>query len=231
MALFAIGDLHLALGSDKPMDIFSGWEDYMTKLEENWKANITAEDTVVVMGDVSWAMSLENSLPDFIFLQNLPGKKIILKGNHDYWWCTMSKMNQFIQQHQLNSISFLHNNFHFVEGVCICGTRSWLFDPDEPLNNKIMQREVGRLTASLSQAQAAHPSAEKLAFLHYPPVFTGASAPEIIEVLEQFSVKRCYYGHLHGGSIRWAVQGIVNGIEYKLLSADAISFNPYRIQI
>lgn len=231
MSLFAIGDLHLALGNDKPMDIFEGWQDYMQKLEEGWRANVTPQDTVVVIGDVSWGMSLENSLPDFLFLESLPGKKIILKGNHDYWWCTMAKMTQFTQQHQLNSISFLHNNFYYEEGVCICGTRSWLFDPGEPHNNKIMQREVGRLAASLTQAHAAYPEVEKLAFLHYPPVFTGASAPEIIEVLDEFSVRRCYYGHLHGGSIRWAVQGPVNGIDYTLLSADAISFTPYKIGI
>ncbi|MDL2324432.1 metallophosphoesterase [Ruminococcaceae bacterium OttesenSCG-928-A16] len=225
MALFAIGDLHLSLGCNKPMDVFEGWEDYVPRLEKNWRDTITEQDTIVLMGDNSWAMNFEEALADFAFLHSLPGQKIVLKGNHDYWWTTMAKMTAWIEQNQLDSIRFLHNNSYEVEGVSVCGTRSWLFEADKPQDEKVMAREVGRLRASLQAATLP----KKLVFLHYPPVYVGATSAAVIETMQEFGVNQCYYGHLHGGSIRWAVQGQVNGIQYKLLSADSLGFKPYKI--
>lgn len=226
MSLFTIADLHLSLGCEKPMDIFEGWQDYVPRLEANWRRLVKPEDTVVIGGDISWAMKLEETLADFTFIHSLPGTKILLKGNHDYWWCTMAKMQEFLIEHALNSLHFLFNNSYEVEGISVCGTRSWMHEPGQPHDEKVLQREVGRLRMSLQAATCP----EKLVFLHYPPVYGNARTPEIVELLEEFAVKRCFYGHLHGGSIRWAVQGDVEGVFYKLVSADSVEFVPQRIQ-
>lgn len=225
MAIFTIGDLHLSLGSAKPMDVFPGWEGYLDKIKSNWLKLIKPEDTVVLVGDISWAIRLEDAKQDFTFLHELPGKKILLKGNHDYWWTTAKKMNQFFQDNGLDSLQILHNNTFEVEGVCICGSRSWMFDVNEPHDEKVMNRELGRLKASLDAAG----DKEKLVFLHYPPVYPNANAQEVISLLQQYNVKHCFYGHLHGPALRYAVQGDVDGIEYKLISADGLAFCPYKI--
>ena len=142
MSLFAIGDLHLSLGSDKPMDIFSGWDHYVERLEENWRDTIGDEDTVVLAGDSSWGMSLQESLTDFTFLEGLPGKKIILKGNHDYWWSTKNKMDSFFAEQGFRSLQILHNNSYVVENVVVCGSRGWLFEMGEEHDKKILTRDV-----------------------------------------------------------------------------------------
>lgn len=225
MAIFTIGDLHLSLGAAKPMDIFRGWENYMERLRENWLSAVAPEDTVVLAGDTSWAMKLEDCAADFAFLQALPGRKLLLKGNHDYWWTTMAKMNAYLSESGFTSLSFLHNDCALVEGAALCGTRGWLFDMGEAQDEKVMRRECGRLRASLSAAG----DAEIIAFLHYPPVSVQADADEIVAILHEFGVKRCFYGHLHGASIPRAVQGTVDGIDYRLVSADALRFFPYKI--
>ena len=225
MATFTIGDLHLSLGTSKPMDIFSGWENYVERLRENWLAAVGPQDTVVLAGDTSWAMKLEDCSADFAFLQNLPGRKLLLKGNHDYWWTTMAKMNAYLAANGFDSLSFLHNNCVFAEGLALCGTRSWLFDAGQPHDEKVMSRECGRLRASLEAAG----DTEKAVFLHYPPVYPQADAGEVVALLREYGVKRCFYGHLHGPSIPRAVQGELDGIEYKLISADALRFFPYKI--
>ena len=226
MALYVMGDTHLSLGSSKPMDVFGGaWEGYMEKLTQGLSV-LTPDDTLVIAGDVSWGMSLEESEQDFAWLHALPGEKILLKGNHDYWWNTAAKMQRFFDVHGLDSLQILHNNSYSVEGYAICGTRGWLFDVGEPHDEKVMNREIGRLRMSL---EAAEPGLEKLVFLHYPPVYTGTSAPEIVATLKEFGIKTCFYGHLHGNAIRFAVQGEVDGIRYKLVSADGLRFCPYRI--
>ncbi len=230
MALFTIGDLHLALGTDKPMDIFSGWQDYVQRLVENWRRLVTKDDTVVLPGDTSWAMHLADTAADFAFLQALPGKKIIGKGNHDYWWGTLKKMQAFCEQQGFNTISFLHNNCYLESGMAICGTRGWLFETGEELDAKVMQREVGRLAASLQAAQAQYPGAEKLVFLHYPPLYRNASSPQILALLQEYGVKRCFYGHLHGESVQWAVQGVRDGVSYRLISADGLGFCPLAVE-
>ena len=226
MALFVLGDTHLYLGASRPMDIFPGWNDYVERLEKNWRKLIKPEDTIVLAGDISWAMRLTDTRKDFEFLQSLPGQKIIMKGNHDYWWSTVNKMNAYLKAEGFDTLHILHNNSYSVEGYALCGTRGWLFDAGEAHDEKVMNREIGRLRMSLD---AAEPGLEKLVFLHYPPVYTGTSAPEIVATLKEYSIRTCYYGHLHGNAIRYAVQGDVDGIHYKLVSADGLRFCPYRI--
>ena len=226
MAIYTIGDLHLSLGCEKPMDIFPGWQGYMEKLEHHWNTLVHPEDTVVLAGDTSWAMKLEDTAADFSFLQRLPGQKLLLKGNHDYWWTTVKKMERFLQESGFDSLHILHNNSILAEGLAVCGTRSWMFDVGEPHDEKVMNRELGRLRASL---EAAPEGAERVAFLHYPPVYPNANAQQVIDLLKEYNVKRCFYGHLHGNAIRFAVQGMVDGIEYRLISADALAFCPYKI--
>ena len=226
MAIYTIGDLHLSLGCEKTMDIFPGWQGYMEKLEHHWNTLVQPEDTVVLAGDTSWAMKLEDTVADFSFLQRLPGQKLLLKGNHDYWWTTVKKMECFLQEKGFDSLHILHNNSILTEGLAVCGTRSWMFDVGEPHDEKVMNRELGRLRASL---EAAPEGAERVAFLHYPPVYPNANAQQVIDLLKEYNVKRCFYGHLHGNAIRFAVQGMVDGIEYRLISADALAFCPYKI--
>ena len=226
MALFVLGDTHLSLGGAKPMDVFPGWNGYVEKLEANWRKLVKPEDTVVLAGDISWSMRLADTRKDFAFLNGLPGQKLIMKGNHDYWWSTANKMNAFFRAEGFDTLRLLHNNSYTVDGYALCGTRGWLFDADEPHDEKVMNREIGRLRLSL---QAAEPGKEKLVFLHYPPVYTGADAPEIVAVLKEYGIRRCFYAHLHGKAIRFAVQGEVDGIRYKLVSADGLRFCPYKI--
>jgi predicted phosphohydrolase len=223
MALYAIGDTHLSLGADKPMDIFGGgWEGYVDKLTEGFSA-VAPDDTVVLCGDISWGMSLEEAERDFDFLNALPGKKILLKGNHDYWWTTASKMERFFTEHGFYTLGILHNNCHFYGEVALCGTRGWFYE--ETGSRKVFLRELIRLEASLKAAG----DREKLCFLHYPPFYQGYTCQEIIDLLEKYAVSRCYYGHLHSGSCRLAVEGVRGGVEYHLISADNLNFKPQKI--
>ncbi|MCF2556249.1 MAG: metallophosphoesterase [Bacteroidales bacterium] len=227
MAIFVIADLHLSLGAaDKPMDVFEGWQGYLPKLERNWRTLIAPEDTVVLPGDISWAMSLEDTREDFAFLNALPGKKIILKGNHDYWWTTLNKMNRFLEVNGFDTLQILHNTAIQAEGVFLCGTRGWMSDVQGPEDEKILNREIGRLRMSLEAAGEG----EKLAFLHYPPLYPGQMEGGLANLLKEFGVSRCFYGHLHGVSIRYAVQGEHDGVDYRLISADALKFCPYKIR-
>ncbi len=227
MALFVISDLHLSLGEDKPMDIFPGWEGYIDRIRQNWLDSVSDEDTVVIGGDISWAQSLSGALKDFQFIDALPGKKVIIKGNHDYFWTTRTKMETFFKENGINSISILHNNCICAEGVCLCGTRGWIFDGSEPADQKVILREAGRLRTSLEQGKRT--GLELLCFLHYPPLFARERCEEILEVLHQYPVKTCYYGHIHGNGCNYAVQGTVDGIEYIMTSADYLRFKPLRI--
>ncbi len=229
MAIFAIGDLHLSLGTDKPMDIFQGWNDYLPRLTENWNRLVGPEDTVVVAGDISWGMSLEQSLADFRYLESLPGTKILLKGNHDYWWTTKSKMETFFDRHGFFSLKILHNNSYFVEGVYLCGSRGWLFEQGESQDQKVLAREAGRLSASL--ASTGDGPGERIVFLHYPPLMGDQSSPEILNVLAQYQISRCFYGHLHGASCGYAFQGKSQGTDFRLISADYLKFQPIQLEI
>lgn len=226
MAIFAIGDLHLSLGTDKPMDVFPGWEGYLPKLESKWRTLIQENDTVILAGDTSWAMRLQDTKADFDFLQTLPGRKWMLKGNHDYWWTTARKMESYIAANGWDTLHILHNNCCLVDGKALCGSRGWPFDDAAAQSAKIMSREAGRLEMSLAAGDEAQ---ERIAFLHYPPVFGNACARELVDVLKAHGVQRCFYGHLHGKAIRYAVQGEREGIRYKLISTDGLAFCPYKV--
>jgi predicted phosphohydrolase len=228
MALYAIGDLHLCLGAPKPMDVFGGaWVGYMDKLKEGLSV-ITQNDTTVLMGDLSWALNLEEAKADFAWMNDhIPGRKIILKGNHDYWWNTVKKFNAFCAENGFENFHILHNN-HFEYGeVAICGTRGWFFEEDRSgeHDEKVFKRELLRLEASLQSAGER----EKLVFLHYPPRYRGYACREILDLLKEFEVRSCYYGHLHGMSHGLAQEGLWDGTSFKLLSADKLNFKPYCI--
>ena len=227
MALYAMGDLHLSLNSDKSMDIFGDdWHDYVNRIREGF-APLCDDDVTVLCGDLSWGMSLEESLLDFQFINALPGKKILLKGNHDYWWNTASKMKRFFAENGLDTMEILHNNCLFYGDIALCGTRGWFYELDNQgtHDEKVLLREVGRLETSLKAAGER----EKLCFLHYPPIYQGYECPEILELLERYGVRRCYYGHLHAESHRLALQGNWHGIEFQLVSADYVNFKPVKI--
>lgn len=227
MALFVLGDTHLSLGGNKPMDVFGGaWVDYVDKLKAGFQV-IQETDTVVLCGDISWGMSLQEAKPDFQFLQELlPGRKILLKGNHDYWWETVSKMTRFFEAEGLENFEFLHNNCLCYGDVALCGTRGWFLDVEKgPHNEKMLRREVMRLEASLKAAGER----EKICFLHYPPLYQGYHCQEITALLTQYQVPRCYYGHLHGRSTRAAFEGDYQGTAFALVSADHLHFMPKKI--
>jgi len=227
MSLFAIADLHLSLGSAKPMDIFSGWDHYVSRLEENWRRVVGEQDTVVVAGDISWAMSLPEAKADFAFLNALPGAKLLLKGNHDYWWTTRRKMDAFLAENGFDTLRILHNCAYRVGNVSVCGTRGWFYDAEEDADRKILSREVGRLRASLADAAEG---TEPVVFLHYPPVYGGERCEEFLSVLRENHIRRCYYGHLHGPSIHRAVTGEYEGTVLRLISGDAVGFLPILVE-
>ena len=228
MSVFAIADLHLSLGSDKPMDVFPGWGGYVERLRENWLRTVAEGDTVVLPGDFSWAMRLSDLTAAAAFLHSLPGKKLLLKGNHDYWWSTVRQMRNWFSDNGFSSIDVLHNDARAVEGVAVCGTRGWFFEESDNSDPKVFAREVGRLEFSLTAA--AKTGLEPVAFLHFPPYYAGFSCPEIVALLHKYGVKRCYYGHIHGKTAASrAVQGEVDGITYRLVACDALSFTPLRV--
>ena len=226
MALYAIGDTHLSFGTDKPMDVFGGgWTCYVERLRRGFEI-VEPGDTVVLCGDLSWGMSLEEAREDFAFLNALPGQKVVLKGNHDYWWTTAAKMERFFRENGFDTLSLLHNNCRLYGDVALCGTRGWFYEEDRGEHSaKIFNRELLRLEASLKAAG----DREKICFLHYPPVYQGYRCREIMDLLERYGVTRCCYGHLHGGSHRLAVSGPVGGVDYQLVSADYLGFCPRKI--
>lgn len=226
MALYAIGDTHLSLSCDKSMEVFGGnWRGYVEKLRRGFE-RVQPEDTVVLAGDLSWGMNLPEAEADFAFLNALPGTKLLLKGNHDYWWETASKMTAFFTEHGFTTFHLLHNNCCFYKDVALCGTRGWFVDEEKNGHNvKLLNREVIRLETSLRAAG----DREKLVFLHYPPLYQGYRCEELLEVLRRYGVKRCFYGHLHGQSCRLALQGEREGTDFSLISADYLNFIPKKI--
>lgn len=225
MALYAIGDLHLCLSAPKPMDIFGGaWVGYMDKLKEGMSV-ITPEDTTILLGDLSWALDLPSSKADFAWINEIPGKKIILKGNHDYWWSTAAKFTKFCQENHFENIHLLNNNCFFYEDFAICGTRGWFFEEERSgqHDEKVFKRELMRLEASLKAAG----DKQKMVFLHYPPRYRGYECTEILDLLNKYDVRRCFYGHLHGGSHKLAMEGLWDNVEFRLVAADYIGFKPY----
>lgn len=224
MSVYAIGDTHLSFSVDKPMDIFKGWDDYAQRIENNWQHLITNDDTVIINGDVSWAMGLEQAEKDLAFLNKLNGRKIISKGNHDYWWNTITKMETFCKEKGFDSIHFLHNNAYKVGEIAIAGTRGWFFDAESENVDKVMARECARLKRSIEEAQKL--GGEVVVFLHYPPVSVSKVCEPIMNVLKEYKIARCYYGHLHGGAINGAINDVYDGIKFQLVSADYLGFCP-----
>ncbi len=227
MALFATADLHLSLGTDKPMDIFRGWQNYTARIEEQWRSIVSEEDTVVIAGDISWAMKLENVTEDMKFIEALPGRKILGKGNHDYWWNTMRKMEGFLQKEEFSSISILFNNSFEYNEYAVCGSRGWSYDCPQS-EQTVLLRECGRLRTSLESARSR--GLEPIVFLHYPPVYGDYRCDEIMEVLHEYGVARCFYGHLHGASHRRAFNGDCEGIQMRLISTDFCDFTPVLVE-
>lgn len=227
MALYAIGDLHLSFQVEKPMDVFGGnWDGYVDKLREGLEV-IGPEDTTVLLGDLTWGMNFKDSEEDFRFISQIPGRKIILKGNHDYWWSTANKFYQFCREHGFEDMWILNNNCWFYEDVALCGTRGWFYEEERhgAQDEKIFKRELLRLEASLKAAG----DREKICFLHYPPKFGDYCCEEILELLPSYGVRHCYYGHLHGDSHKLAFQGSCHGVAYHLAAADYLNFCPLRV--
>ena len=227
MALYAIGDLHLCLGAPKPMDIFGGaWVGYMDKLRDGLSV-IGPEDTTVLLGDLSWALDLPSAKADFAWINEIPGRKIILKGNHDYWWSTAAKFYKFCQENGFENQWILNNNHYEYDSWAICGTRGWFFEEEKggTHDEKVFRRELIRLETSLKSAGDRN----KMVFLHYPPRYKGYECREIIELLERYEVRRCFYGHLHSESHKLAVEGLWGGVEYRLVAADYIGFKPVTV--
>lgn len=230
MSVYTISDLHLSLSNpEKTMDIFKGWENYIQKIQDNWSKTVQPEDTVVIVGDVSWAMKLEDTKKDFQFLDSLPGKKILIKGNHDFWWSSMTKINNFLQENGFNSITPLLNDCVPCENLCICGSRGWIINPQNDSDKKILLREIGRLKSSIDKSNKYN-NLEKIVFTHYPPVFSNIVNQQILDVIIEKNIKKCYYGHIHSKNSRKNImEGLYSNIYFKLVSCDHLDFTPIRI--
>ena len=229
MSIFVIADLHLSFKNPKPMDIFGdNWENHAEKIKKDWITKVTEKDLVVLPGDFSWETYLEDTIRDFEYINNLPGKKLMLKGNHDYWWTTITSMKKFLQENNFTNIDFLYNNSFEFEEKILCGTRGWNIT-DEENNEKLINRELGRLELSLKDGiKKYNKGKEIIVFMHYPPItnnmiYSGAEN-KFINLMKKYNIKKCYYGHLHGQSIKDAVEGEIQGINFKLVSADSLDF-------
>lgn len=229
MSLYVIGDLHLCFSDpEKTMSIFPGWENYQERIRENWLKTVAPEDTIVLAGDVSWGMSLKQAVPDFRFINELPGQKIILKGNHDYWWVTMKKMEDHLEAEKLDSIKILHNNHYTYGNYGICGTRGWVNMPGETQDEKVLRREVQRLETSIKSAVSA--GLEPIVFMHYPPIFASNFNYDILEILYRYKIKDCYYGHIHGRSAHdLCVKNTYDDVNFHLISGDYLQFIPEKV--
>ena len=234
MSIYVIGDLHLAFSTDKPMDIFgNNWENHVDKIKDNWIKKVKEEDTVILPGDFSWATYLKDTYKDFEFLNSLPGKKIMSKGNHDYWWTTLTSMRKYLKENNFENIDFLYNNSYLVEDKIIVGTRGWINTWKSDENRKILKRENDRLELSIKDGiNRFGNDKEIIAFIHYPPFYKEPIVPEeidFIKLLNKYNIKRCYYAHLHADSHNEAIEGIVNEIEFKLVSSDYLKFDLLKI--
>lgn len=226
MALYAIGDLHLSLAVDKSMEVFGpAWENYISRIEEGLSV-LTEADTLILAGDTSWGMTLAEAEADFKFLDRFPGRKYLIKGNHDYWWTTAAKLHRFFEEKGIRTLEMLHNSCAFYGDYALCGTRGWFFEEEQkPHDAKVLNREVMRLETSLAAAGGK----PILCFLHYPPLYQGYQCPEILAMLEKYRVQTCCYGHLHGPAIRRRTEGERNGTAFSLISADYLGFSPKKI--
>ena len=226
MALYTISDLHLSLSSDKPMDIFRGWEGYVYKLKSNWLKTITADDTVVIPGDISWEMRIKDTYADFKFINDLPGRKILMKGNHDLWWDSVTKMNRFFDE-QGFEFEILHNNSISYGDYALAGSRGWYFDDNSADTQKILSREAARVERSIIDAEQM--GKEVILFLHYPPATLDGDCEPIMRVIKEHNIKKCYYGHIHHAGCAKAINGEYKGVYLRCVSCDVLGFSPLKI--
>ena len=240
MSIYAIGDLHLSLNKEKPMDIFGGnWKNHEQKIEENWKNTVQDNDLVILPGDFSWEMHLKDMYNDFAYLNELPGKKLLLKGNHDYWWTTLAKMREFLQENKFENIDFVYNNSYLFEDKIIAGTRGWALNDTEN-SDKMNHREEERLKLSLQSGVDNFGDKEIICIMHYPPIIEenkndannqskNLKVSNYVQIMKDYNVKTCLYGHLHGESHKEAFEGIIEGINFKLVSSDYLDFKLYKV--
>lgn len=234
MSIFIIADLHLSFNENKPMNIFGeNWNNHSEKIKKNWEKNVKEQDLVVIPGDFSWAMHLKDTYEDFKFLNDLPGKKVLIKGNHDYWWTTLKSMKKFLDENNFKNIDFIQNNSIIHDNIIICGTRGWTFLESEN-SEKMINRENDRLKLSLVDGITKYGNDKKIIVcMHYPPYLSNESVETnktlFIKTMKDFNVKDCFYGHLHGNSHKDCLDGNIEGINMKLISADFLDFNPYKI--
>ena len=241
MAFYTISDLHLSTleSTNKSMEVFGRrWENYINRLKNNWTHLVEENDTIVIPGDISWALSLEEAVSDLKFLDSLPGKKIIGKGNHDFWWTTMSKHDKLFKEENISTISFLFNNAYECEDFIIAGTRGWYHDedaknaPDNADFDKLVAREELRLRKSLSDAALLRGDSNKeiIVFTHFPPYWNGKASENIISALKEYGIKRLYYGHIHG-NYTLPPSFEYEGITMSIISADYLEFTPKFITV
>lgn len=227
MALFAISDLHLAFDLDKPMDIFGQqWNKHEEKIKCNWQKTISDDDLVLIAGDISWGINEDESINDLRWIENLPGKKIISKGNHDYWWKSITKLNSMFER-----TKFIQNNFYFYKDYAICGTRGWICPGSDKFtakDEKIYLRELVRLKLSLEAARNAGYK-KYIVMLHYPPTNEKFEQSDFIDIFKEYNVEKVIYGHLHGAALNRVLSGVHDGIEYIISSADYLDFCPKEI--
>ena len=227
MALFAISDFHLALKGDKPMDVFGDhWIGHDEKIKENWIKNINEEDTVLIAGDISWSMSLDDGMNDLQWIHELPGKKVISKGNHDYWWGSINKLNSYYED-----IFFIQNNHSNYEDYAICGTRGWICPGNKNFDahdEKIYKRELIRLRLSLDSAVNAGYS-KFIVMLHYPPTNDKFKSSGFTDICKEYRVSKVIYGHLHGPFNYGVLNGELEGVQYSLTSCDFLNFDSIKI--
>jgi predicted phosphohydrolase len=239
LSVFVISDLHLSSDSTKSMEVFGPrWSNYMSRLFQNWNRVVGDGDTVIIPGDISWALTLEDALPDLLFLERLPGKKIIGKGNHDYWWSTQKKLRTLFERNRISSIDILYNNAHVVENIIICGTRGWYNEQtrtqaeNQPDYKKIINREAIRLSLSTAAARplATETGYPVTAFFHFPPVWNGFVCRELVDILHEHNITMCYYGHIHGYYGPEA-KFVFEDVTFQLVSSDYIDFVPMPVRI
>ena len=235
MSIYVIGDLHLSFHENKPMSIFGeNWECHEDKIKANWIENVKKDDLVVLLGDFSWSTYLRDTYNDFKYINELPGKKLLLKGNHDYWWTTVTSMKKFLRENNFNNIDFIYNSAYEYEKYIIAGTRGW-GQNEEGEDKKLLKRETLRLEMSLKKAKELNENNQKeiIVFLHYPPItrnnIQNNEANEFISIMKKYKIRRCYYGHLHSNSIKEAVEGEYEGINFKLASADGLDFKLLKV--
>ncbi len=230
MSIYAIGDLHLSFQENKPMDVFGEkWEKHEEKIKEDWLSKVKEDDLVLLPGDFSWSMYLKDTFEDFKYLNSLPGKKILLKGNHDYWWTTLKSMRDYLENNNFKNIDFLHNNSYEYDKYIIAGTRGWIQSDDEE-DIRLTKREVGRLELSIKDGINKYGEDKPIIVnMHYPPIINNKQSP-FVEIMKKYNVKKCIFGHLHGASINEAIEGNYEGIQFKLVSSDSLDFTLWKVQ-